>query len=477
MQAPGHNGTEPGARFTAAQIAQACGGSILRGSPTTVASGVSTDTRTLMQGQAFFALVGPNHDAHSFLPQAPGLGAAVLVVEHLDDGWRPPQGVAVIRVPDTGRALLALAAKYRDDLRARVAAVTGSVGKSTVKNMLAQILTAEGRCTAAPASFNNRVGVPLTMLAAHPGDDFLVLEMGTNHAGEIDELARTARPDLGVITGIAETHLEGLGSLEGVREAKAELIPHLRPDGTLVLNADNPACTSLAGRFAGHTLTFGLSRDAACRARNARRCRRGWSFSLDGQRMRLSVPGRFNVLNATAAVCAAVVLGVPLEAAAAALPTCRPPRLRYEERELAGCRFVLDCYNSNPAAMRAALDSFISEPAAGRKMVVCGDMLELGPETARCHRELGRDLAGSKVDLLVAVGAHTQHVLDGWEARAHAPQESMRFASAEEAWLPLWRRLRPGDEVLVKGSNALHLATIADRIAEHVAAGREEAAA
>jgi len=458
-------------------MAQACGGSVVWGPPATLATGISTDTRTLVHGQAFLALVGPNHDAHTFLPQAPGLGAVVLVVEHLDDGWRPPQDVAVIRVRDTARALLALAATYRDSLRARVAAVTGSVGKSTVKNMLAHILAAEGRCTAAPASFNNRVGLAHTMLAAHQDDDFLVLEMGTNHPGEIDELARAARPDLGVITGIAETHLEGLGSLEGVREAKAELIPHLRPDGTLVLNADSPACASLAGRFAGRTLTFGFSRDAAWRARNVRRCRGGWSFSLDGERVRLNVPGRFNVLNATTAVCAANALGVRLGAAGAALLACRPPRLRYEERRLAGRRFVLDCYNSNPAAMRAALESFMAEPAAGRKVVVCGDMLELGPETARFHRELGLHLAESRVDLLVTVGAQAQHILHGWEARADASQQAMRFASAQDAWLPLWRRLRPGDEVLVKGSNALHLATIAERIAEHIDASRGEAPA
>ena len=176
--------------LTAEQIALACSGRIVRGDPGAVAHTVSTDTRTLGLGQAFFALVGPNHDAHAYLADAAAGGASLLVVQHLRENLHLPRGLPVVLVPDTGRALLALASWHRQRLEARVAAVTGSYGKSTVKSMLGKILARVSRCTVAPASYNNRIGVALTLLSACPDDGFVVLEMGTNHPGEVDELAR-----------------------------------------------------------------------------------------------------------------------------------------------------------------------------------------------------------------------------------------------------------------------------------------------
>ncbi|MHC4481412.1 MAG: UDP-N-acetylmuramoyl-tripeptide--D-alanyl-D-alanine ligase, partial [Planctomycetota bacterium] len=409
--------------FTAAQIAESAEGRILCGDPYAAAHGISTDTRSLRRGEAFFALVGANHDGHHYVPAAERAGAPVLVCARVPHRWRPAEGTAVVLVQETAHALLALAAWHRSRLKARVAAVTGSYGKSTVKEMLGAILALQGACTAAPASFNNRVGVAKTLLAASRDDDFVVLEMGTNHPGEIDELARAARPHLGLVTAIGQVHLEGLGDLEGVREAKAELIPHISTDGALVLNADDPLCRSLQEQFDGETRTFGLSAEATVRAERIHARAGGWQFDARGWVFRLPSGPRHNVMNATAAICAATSLGASPRSATRALATHRPPPLRYEKRQLGGVTFICDCYNSNPPAMRAALQSFLLEPSRGRKFVVCGDMLELGEHAERLHGEIGAEVAASRVHALVAVGELARHAIEGWH-RAALPSQS-----------------------------------------------------
>lgn len=469
MRPTGHN-------FTAAEIARACGGRITAGPADARASGVGTDTRTLDAGQAFFALVGPNHDAHDFLPQAVAAGAAVLAVERVPGGWRPPKDAAVLRVADTTQALLDLASWHRRRLTARVVAVTGSCGKTTVKDMIWTILAARRRCTRAPSSFNNRIGVALTLLSARCDDDFLVIEMGTNHPGEIDELARAARPHVGVITTIAPVHLEGLDSLQGVREAKAELIPHIARGGALVVNGGNAACVSLLDRFPGACYTFGLDEGVSVRAGALRQTSGGWAFKALGYAFRLHVGGRYNVLNAAAAICAVRALHVPMQWAVEALARFQLPSLRYERRELGGVTLVMDCYNSNPCAMRAAAESFSGEFAGSRKIVVCGDMLELGPEAERRHYELGRDLAGIGLDGLIAVGVLGRRVADGWNEAASAGAPALHCRTAEDAWRPLWQIARPGDAVLVKGSRAMRLETIAEWVAAHLAGRKEKVA-
>ncbi|MFO8006405.1 MAG: UDP-N-acetylmuramoyl-tripeptide--D-alanyl-D-alanine ligase [Candidatus Brocadiia bacterium] len=464
------------ARFTARQIAEACGGRLLSGPAQAKARGISTDTRTIREGEAFFALMGPNHDAHAYLPQAVEGGASVLVVQRLEERWRPPETVAVVEVQDSSRALLALAARHRERLRGTVLAVTGSCGKSTVKAMLGAILSAEGSVTAAPASFNNRIGVAHTLLSASPTDRFMVLEMGTNHPGEIDELAAAARPQVGVITTIAPVHLEGLGGLDGVREAKAELIAHLPDDGALVLNADDPQCAGLEARFEGRVVTFGESPRSDVRVEEIRQGEQRHSFRALGEQFCIRSGARHDVLNAAAALAAATCAGVAPAAAMLPLARCRPLGLRYERRRLCGVTFVLDCYNSNPAAMRSTLRSFLAQSTGGRRIVVSGDMRELGSAAPEMHRQLGRELAQADVDLVVGVGPLSRHLLAGWHQRALPPKAALCFPSAEEAWRPLWSQLRFGDLVLLKGSRAMRLETIPERIAQALEAGKEAAA-
>jgi len=464
-------------RFAAAQIARACGGRIVSGPPRATASAISTDSRTLRRGEAFFALVGPRYDAHRFVPGALQAGAAVVVAQRLQADWPRSKGVAFVVVDDTTDALVRLAAWHRNRLRGVVVAVTGSCGKSTVKGMVAAILGRCGRCSAAPRSFNNRIGVSLTLLDAREEDDYVVVEMGANAPGEIDELARCARPHVGVITCIGECHLEGFGDIEGVRRAKAELVAHLPPGGGLAVNADDRLCLATAEGFQGEVRTFGFSPGAAVRPEGLRRRDEAWEFSAAGCRFRLAVAGRHNVLNAAAAISASLLAGAQAQCASEALWEFQLPPLRYARHHIQGVTFIEDCYNSNPTALRAAIEAFMDEPVAGRRVMVCGDMLELGQRSEELHVSAGRFLAAHDIQMLVAVGRFGRQLLAGWNEVASFSRRAMRFKDAEGAWRALWKELRAGDAVLIKGSRAMELERIVDSVRRFVADGQEEVAA
>jgi UDP-N-acetylmuramoyl-tripeptide--D-alanyl-D-alanine ligase len=447
------------------------------GDPLRRACGVSTDTRRLQAGQAFFALTGSRFDGHDFLALADGCGAAILVAERVPEDAVPSPQAALVLVSDTSRALLDLASARRRYLRARVAAVTGSYGKSTVKQMLGAVLSRESCCTIAPASYNNRIGLALTLLSASADDDFVVLEMGANHAGEIAELACAARPELAVVSAIGEAHLEGFGDLRAVQAAKAEVVDGLPADGTLILNADDPLCMELAEGFTGSVRTFGQAAHADVRPSALRRAPVGWQFEIGAWTFCVPSSARYDVLNACAAVCAAAALGASPLAAAAGIRCLRKPAMRYERMDLGGVTFFCDCYNSNPPALRAALASFAEEAAAGRHIVVCGDMLELGSRSAELHRECGAAAAESGADALFAVGGMAGSLIEGWRGAALTGVNAYAFATAEDAWEPLWWELQPGDCVLIKGSRGVRLETIVERVAEFLGREREELAA
>ncbi|MBS3763424.1 MAG: UDP-N-acetylmuramoyl-tripeptide--D-alanyl-D-alanine ligase [Planctomycetes bacterium] len=465
------------ATFTAEDICEACGGHIIKGRPEVFASGISVDSRTINPVEAFLALKGSNHDGHNFVKDALKSGASIVITERRDKSWDFPHGTALILVANSQQALMDLASWHRSRLEGKILAVTGSCGKSTVKNMTASILALTGSCSAAPKSFNNRIGVSLSLLAASQTTDFVVLELGTNHPGEIDELAAIARPNAGLITCIGESHLEGLGSKQGVQEAKAELIPHIKPGGCLVLNADDPLCRSLAGRYSGEVKTFGLHRTADMQPVDVRSEGEKQFFRARGSEFRLNVPGRHNVLNAAAAICLSRWAGAGTSDAIQALAGFQLPDLRSEKREVAGIQFILDCYNSNPTAMKAALESFLQRPAPRRRIVVCGDMLELGEKSKELHHRLGRVLALTRLDVLVAVGSYARDLVAGWRDLADTDQKALHVEAPEKAWLFVAHLVAPGDVVLVKGSRALELEKIVNAIEQFLSSGKKEAAA
>jgi len=469
--------TQAPAKFTAHMIQEACSGRLAAGHASAGVQGVSIDTRTLRAEDAFFALVGGNHDGHRFVPQAMEAGASIVVAQKAERSWRIPAGSALILVEDTTRALSELAAWHRGRLGGRLIAVTGSCGKSTVKSMIGTMLGRSARCTAAKRSFNNTIGLSVTLLEAGADDAFVVVEIGANHFGEIDALARCARPHAAVVTCIGDCHLEGFGSRRGVREAKAEIIPHLDPNGLLAVSADDALCLSLGERFGGEVMTFGMRRGADVCVTHLRPDAAGASFRACGAEFRLPVPGRHNVLNAAAALCACVWAGVEPKEASEALTGFALLPLRFERRSLGGVEFVLDCYNSNPTAMQAALHSYLQQPAPRRRVVVCGDMLELGEAAPEMHGRLGRLLALASVDVLVAVGPLGKHVTQGWSEMAPGARRAFHFASAEQAWRPIWELLAAGDTVLLKGSRAMELERIPAAIQDHLERAGKEAAA
>lgn len=433
---------------------------------------VSTDSRAVAAGDLFFAIRGDRFDGNRFVAEAARRGAVAAVA----DGDLPEAPtVPVLRVRDSVEALAAFAHEHRKTLRGTVVAITGSNGKTTTKDMLHHVLSRGARSTKSQKSFNNHIGVPLTLLAAAAADDFVVVEVGTNHPGEIARLAAIVRPSIAVVTNVAESHLGGLGSIDGVAQEKEALLVGLGDDGVAVLNTDNEHTRRMAERATRKLLTFGMYHD--CDVRGSR------VESADGRirfwvndRVEFVLPllGGWNAYNALAAAAVALQCGVPLEETASRLADFRPSPMRMEPAEAGGVRFVNDAYNANPASTMLALDQF-DLLDGGRKVVVLGEMRELGEHAERLHTRVGERVARMRVDLFVAVG-------NGMAAAVEAVRESrgpalpiVHVESADEAAERLSDLLRPGDLVLLKGSRAVGLERVLERLSTRPAASKEAA--
>jgi UDP-N-acetylmuramoyl-tripeptide--D-alanyl-D-alanine ligase len=436
-------------------------------------SGFSTDSRTIAPGQVFVALAGERFDGHDFLGEAAQRGATGFLVSEgkLTAGMRS-RPEPVIAVGDTLDALEKVALWQRSRLRFRVTAVTGSVGKTTTKEFLRTLLSRRWRVAAAPKSFNNRLGVALTLLSADRDTDEMVLEMGTSALGEISLLSRAVRPERVVVTKVALAHLSGLGDLEGVAAAKREILDGLRPDGTAYLCADLEGFTRFAERAPGRVRTFGWKDgDFAVRSCESLgggpREPPGFRFRLEHagreEELLLRVPGRHNVVNAAAAAAVARDLGLSWEDVREGLLECRLPPGRLQVETIAGVTMVDDAYNANPASMAASIEAWESLDASScrRRIAVLGDMLELGERSTALHEDLGRRLAQADVDLVVGVGPQSSHLLRSFrDERARSGSgagPSEHFLEAVPALPFLQRHVLPGDSVLFKASHRIGL--------------------
>jgi len=444
-------------RFSAAEVLREVAGGA-DGPLPEVFPAVVTDSRSLPPGALFVALRGEQHDGHDFVPQAlaGGAGAALVRASYVSRAGAP-----LIRVEDPGRALLRLGLSARRRWAGPLVAITGSVGKTTTKDLLAHLLGGAPEVLAAEKSFNNAVGVPLTLLRLEPAHRVAVLELGTNAPGEIRTLTEACEPDVGVITGIAEAHLEGLGDLDGVLEEKAELVRGLRPDGTAVLNVDDARLRRLASELPGRVLWFGSRAGAAVRGTNARRVRGGISFQLEGgPRVRLPMAGLHNAANALAALAAAQALGRVPGPLAERCAGFAPPPLRMEERSVRGVHLIADLYNANPRSMQAALEE-LKTRRTGRRVLVAGDMKELGRGAPTYHREVGAAAATSGIDLICAVGPLARYTAEGARASGAPAERVLQFETVEDAARELPGRVAPGDTVMIKGSRVLRLERLA----------------
>ena len=421
---------------------------------------VCTDTRDMKPGSLFVALRGDRFDAHDYLAQAAAGGATAAVVERAPA--EVPPGMQLFKVPDTRVALGKLARRVRQDLRGRVIAVAGSNGKTSTKHLIHAALAGRFRGSISPKSFNNDIGVPLTIFAADPAQDYVVLEMGTNHPGEINNLTTMARPDIAVITNAGEEHLEGLGDLNGVRRENATVIWGLTADkGLLVVNGDDRGLLDAVSQWRGARLTFGFENTNDLFATDVRCDQTGVRFKLNGSRREVFVPllGRHTAANALAAIAVARRMGVPEEKIFDNLSVAQGPEMRMQLQRVNGVTLINDAYNANPASMRAALDTVATmpRPEGGRLVAVLGTMLELGPQGDRYHREVGEAAAGARPDLLVCVGDGGGAIADGAVGAGLAAASVCRYPDAASAAEGLRGRFRRGDLVLLKASRGVKL--------------------
>lgn len=442
------------------------------GADTVIGGAVETDSRLVVPGSIFFALPGEVTDGHLFAPAAVEAGAALVVVrERLD------LPVAQVVVADGLEALGSLAREVVARVRAggalRVIGITGSNGKTTTKNLLRAILSAEGPTVAPRDSFNNQVGAPISMLRIDHSTRYLVVEMGASGAGKIARLVSIARPDIGVVLKVGLAHAGGFGGIDATEEAKAEMVVDLPADAVAVLNADDHRVARMAQRTAARVVTFGHARDAAVRAEDVEATVHGTRFTLvvgeTRREVQLRILGEHHVMNALAAITVARELGVDLDRAVAAIESVpRAERWRMELLERPdGVTIVNDAYNASPDSVAAALKTLvqIARPEGRRTVAVLGEMAELGEYAQEEHDRIGRLAVRLDIRQLIVVGDAARHIHAAAGLEGSWDGESMLVADADAAYDVLRDVLRPGDIVLVKSSNSAGLRHLGDRLA------------
>lgn len=450
-------------------LLSATGGEFIHGGIGSQIAGVSTDTRTIKKGEIFFALEGKNYDGHRFVKQAlsnGAIGAVMSSEKRIEHSLFNGSGEWIlIEVADTLRALGDLAKYYRQRLQTGFVAITGSNGKTTTKDMAYHVLKNFKKVSRSRKSFNNYVGVPLTIFETDSTYDFCIVEMGANAPGEIKRLSEIISPDITILTNISDTHLEGLGSIEGVANAKAEFIENMNENGTLIINADDVWCNKIANRFKGRVVDFGFNEDARIRASKVMRNKSGFTFTVNSN-ININVPvlGRHNVYNSLAAIALCDVIGVNVQDIDGKFIDFKLPPMRMEKQVCGDIIVINDEYNSNPSSMLAALDEFSYLPASGRKIFICGDMLELGKETERLHREIGKEVAKAKIDVLWTVGHFSQFVAEEAIANGMLKENVLNFETSEEICSFVLSQLKSKDMVLIKGSREMKLECISSQI-------------
>jgi UDP-N-acetylmuramoyl-tripeptide--D-alanyl-D-alanine ligase len=429
-------------------------------------TGVSTDTRSLRADELFFALEGPNFDGLEYVDAAGARGAAGAVVKHTTDA-----ALAQIAVDDTRLALGRLAAAWREELPAKIVGVTGSNGKTTVKELIKACLQQQGPTFATRGNFNNDIGMPLMLVRIKKEHRFAVLEMGANHAGEIAYLASIARPDVAVITNAAAAHLEGFGSLDGVSQAKGEILQGLGKDGVAVLNADDDYFSYWASQVGdGQVVSFGLDAGADVRAVDIETSTNGSSFKLQlpdaEQAIALPLVGTHNVRNACAAAAVAHVCGVASAKIKTALESVVPVSGRLQP--LTGCNGATlfdDSYNANPVSVVAAAEFLASLP--GENWLVLGDMMELGDDAAGMHRAVGEAARDCGIDRLYVFGELSRNTVEGFGEHASWYRDADALIDDVSA------ALTSSVNVLVKGSRSMRMELIVEALRERAAARKK----
>ena len=472
-----------GLRLTLRWVAEAVGGRVLIGAPEQEIGNIAIDSRTLQAGDFFVAVRGVRLDGHEFVGEAiaKGAGGAIVARGFAAGGSAAPAlqtrpDVVLIEVADTTRALQELARAVRTASRARVVAITGSTGKTTTKEAIAEFLSGRFRVAKNRGNLNNHIGLPLSLLQLRQRPDVAVMELGMNHAGEVSTLVAIATPEVRVWTNVGDAHLGFFASVDAIADAKAEILERAATDHVLVCNANDPRVMARAGRFVGQTVTFGTASGVTVRAEQVE------ELGIDGMRARLETPvgrrllqtpllGRGNLFNVLAATAVALEFGVALDDVVAAAGRLSPAERRGCVRRLRwGIVLIDDSYNSSPGALSAALEVVAHEVRTPRKVAVLGEILELGEHTLRLHSACGRAAAASGLRLLFAVGGAPARALADAAVAAGMPPATVRHVETSEAAAPeVAAAIHAGDLVLIKGSRGTRTDLVADRLAAEFA--------
>ncbi|MEX0991901.1 MAG: UDP-N-acetylmuramoyl-tripeptide--D-alanyl-D-alanine ligase [Actinomycetota bacterium] len=424
---------------------------------------VTIDSREAQPGALFFALAGEHHDGHAFVADARERGASGAVVTHSDDG-----ADSTVVVDDVQDALQRLAADERRSMKGKVVGITGSTGKTTTKDLATAVLSARFEVVASPGSFNNEIGLPLTLLAATESTHVIVAEMGARGLGHIEELCRVAAPNVGIVTNVGVAHMELFGSVENIAIAKGELIAALDAGGTAILNADDPVVTGYAGLTDARVMRFGEHPDADVRAEGVALEDDGtarFSLAAAGERLpvRLAIPGEHMVSNALAAAATGLALGVEAGDIVEALAEAKGSAWRMEVFDApGGVRVINDAYNANPTSMASALKAARRIARGSRLCSVLGTMRELGPVSREEHERIGDMAARLHVDRLITVGDEARQMAVAALREGTPPDDVASYDDADEALADVRSWVRPGDVVLFKGSRAVGLERLAE---------------
>jgi UDP-N-acetylmuramoyl-tripeptide--D-alanyl-D-alanine ligase len=414
-------------------------------------TGWSVDSRTLRPGDLFFALRGPTHDGNAYVAEVLKNGAAGAIVDQGIDGDH-----AVLRVQDSLVALQTLASSARREWAGDVVGVTGSAGKTTTKDVIAELLSEGFKTAKTEGNLNNHVGLPLSLLRLDDHARIAVLEMGMNHSGEIRALAEIARPNLGVVTNVGAAHMESFDSIEGIAAAKRELIEALPLEGTAVLNADDARVAAFATVHAGKVVTYGQSEDANVRAEDVRFSEDGLAFRVGATRFESSLTGRHSVSNLLAGIAVAGIYGIAPDRLTDRIRNIQPGKMRGERFRHNGILVFNDCYNSNPDAAQAML-AVLRDVPARRRIAVLGEMLELGRWAEPLHRAVGNYAAECGIDVLVGLRGAACYMLDAAKRSGLRADAAFFFDDPVPAGQLVRSLAEAGDAVLFKGSRGVHV--------------------
>ncbi len=460
--------------MTLKQIASACGGVFCGEDMSLLVTDVVTDSRKITKGSVFVALKGEKFDGHNFVKQSYDMGAVCCVVNSDFDN---SEGFCTIAVDDTYKALRDIAGYYRRRFNLPSVAITGSVGKTSTKDMVAEVLNQQYKVIKTEGNFNNEIGLPLTAFRLCDEDEIAVFEMGMSAFGEISRLSQIAAPETAVLTNIGFSHIEHLGSQENILKAKLEILDGMSPGGTVILNADDEFLYNATENIPFETLTYGIeNKNADMVAYNIHKSSEGTRFDVKVEavewHLTVNVPGLHHVYNALSAILVGLLYNIPMERIAEGISAFRPSGMRQNAVMLSDKVIIMDCYNASPTSMKSGLEVLsVTMPkesnAPCRRIAVLGDMLELGDFAEEAHRDVGRLCCNYNLDCLIAVGPNAKFVVEGAIECGFNSSELYVFYDNTTAIEHINEILMPNDIILFKGSRGMRLEEIADFVAEN----------